>query len=221
MMYIESSAGIEELFCDYKITDEINGFPVPATGFVELNKNHTGKVLLKTKDTKDVFILHPSDEQTRGEGSQTELIGIHEAVEDMISDYLYMSYTGEFTVNEILGHIFEGTGYTFQVDGYAGANTQPLEDFGEDEKMALINDVCEVWGMEYRVSGRHYTFDRRRGSSTEEVFRYKMNITGSKVNLDTTNLRTYIRGYFGEDEDGNAIEREYTHPLADVYGIKH
>lgn len=222
-MYIKSRQGSEVLRTNYTVTDDINGVPTIETDELQLKDFHETPIKMLSPSLIDEFVLVIKDEAAASDSSLMKMIGVHRFIYDMNLSRVYDEYTQYFSIENILGLIFDGTEYTFEVKGDKTYYALMFENFGDKDKMSLIQQICSRWEVEYHISGTHVVFGDRRGSLTGNMFRYKMNILDSNINLDISKAATYIRGYFGKkaEEEGDEdtyVEKEFLHPLAEQYG---
>jgi phage minor structural protein len=151
-------------------------------------------------------------EKPRGATYVKEVVAVH-TLFDLIDDHQYATHTGSLTLDSALNFVLNGTGYTWVVaDTFA---TQTWENFGDDNRLALLQDVLKRYGAEFTLAGTQLTFRRKIGNATDFQFRYNYNVKTLARDVNTNNLSTYIKGY------GKEIESEYTSPNADIFGIKH
>lgn len=222
-MYIKSRQGSEVLRTNYSVTDDINGVPTIETNELQLKDFHDTPIKMLSPSLIDEFVLVIKDEAAASDSSLMKMIGVHRFIYDMNLSRVYDEYTQYFSIENILGLIFDGTEYTFEVKGDKTYYALMFENFGDKDKMSLIQQICSRWEVEYHISGTHVVFGDRRGSLTGNMFRYKMNILDSNINLDISKGATYILGKFGKkaEEEGDEdtyVEKEFLHPLAEQYG---
>lgn len=227
-MYIKSVSGTEVFKSEYQIHDSINGIPTIELDYTQLSKTHTEPIYFLSKAWNDRFAMIIKEEESIADSKRVKFTGVHAFIYDFKASRIYDTYTQYFALENILGLIFDDTGYQFEVSGDTQYYVEHFQNFGNKDKMALFNQVLDRWGLEFHVRGTTVFISDARGEETTRQFRYKMNITNSKVNLDVSEGATYIRGFFGrkpEPEDENqtdtSFEREMTHALADTYGIRH
>lgn len=222
-MHIQSKQGSEVLRTNYTITDDINGVPTIETDELQLKQFHDTPIQMLSPAFIDEFVLVLKDEAAVADSSLVRMTGVHRFIYEMNLSRVYEEYTQYFSIENMLSLIFADSGYSFEVKGDKTYYALMFENFGDNDKMSLIQQVCSRWEVEYHIDGTHITFGDKRGSITGEVFRYKMNVLDTKVNLDISKGATYILGKFGKkaEEDGDIdtyVEKEYLHPLAAQYG---
>ncbi|PEL75420.1 hypothetical protein CN603_13125 [Bacillus toyonensis] len=137
---------------------------------------------------------------------------IHDFFVKMIDTQKYEVHNGSMTFRNVLDFVFEGTGYqTAIIDSFYARD---FENFGKDNRLALLKKVLERYRAEMSVSGNLVSFKTKIGEDTDFQFRYNFNIKTFERTIDTKSLATYIRGY-GKD----GLMREYTSPNAHVFGF--
>lgn len=225
-MYVTSKAGTEILKSQYEIIDSINGIPTLETDYSQLKHNHTEPMLMLSPAFTDKYIMVLKEQESVTESSRLRLTGVHSFIYDFSLDRIYEEYTQYFSLENILTLVFSDTEYEYEVSGSTRYNALDFENFGNNDKMSLINQICDRWELEYRVKGNKVYFADQRGTKTTKQFRYKMNIHDSHVNLDISEGATYIRAYFGKKDEENPsnstyVEKEMLHPLAEDFGVRH
>lgn len=225
-MHISSKAGTEIFKNEYQIIDGINGIPTLETDYSQLKYNHPEPMVMLSNAYDDRFIMIIKEQESVAESSRLRLTGVHSFIYDFSLDRIYEEYTQYFSLENILSLLFDGTDYTFEVKSDIYYYALDFQNFGDNDKMSLINQICDRWELEYHVTGNKVVFGQRRGRETTKQFRYKMNIADSSVNLDISEGATYIRAYFGKKDEENPenstyTEREMTHPLVEEFGIRH
>lgn len=139
---------------------------------------------------------------------------------DIIDVYQYGTISGTKTISEALSFALNGTGYIFVVvDAF---DPVPLENFGDDNALALFQKVLELYQAEFDLVGNEVRLYKQIGADTDFQFRYKHNVKTIAKTIKTDNLSTYIKGFGKQNDDGTyAATAEYTSPMADIYGIRH
>jgi len=126
----------------------------------------------------------------------------------LVDDFKYEIHGGTRTFNDFMSFVLDGTGWTFinaDVDGY-----QLLPNFGEANPIVLIEQLCTAFNCERQLlPGKVIRFSKKIGRDNDTQFRYRHNIETLSYSINTTNLKTQIRGYGSE-----GIDVTYTSPLA-------
>ena len=120
-------------------------------------------------------------------------------------------YGGTRTFDEFATFIFSSTGWTFTSDV---AGSKLIENFGENNVIALVNALCQVYECEYKIlPNNRVHFSKQIGRDIDFQYRYGYNVKALSKNIDTTKLKTYIQGY-GADN----LYVAYTSPTESVFG---
>lgn len=127
----------------------------------------------------------------------------------------YDIYGGTHTFNEFLTYVLAGTGWTFDnvdVTGYAF-----IPNFGNDNVVALVDALCGAFNCEFKINADNtLTFAKEIGPNNDAVYRFKSNILALTHDVDTTKLKTVIKG-----TGGNGLNVTYTSPNASIFGERH
>lgn len=220
-LHIISSNNQELIKGRYTVTDEINGVPTLETETVNLSLEHDDPILMYSNAFPDVYNVVIKDEESFGDGRLLELTGVHSFVYQFTFNRLYETYSQYFSLENILNLVFNDTGFTFEVAADRQYYALSFDNFGDKDLLSLVSQICERWELEYNIDGKHVSFSSKIGEDNQQVFRYKMNIAGSKVNFDASKGATYIEGTFGDAEKGTLFKKSLTSKLAENYGILH
>lgn len=121
-------------------------------------------------------------------------------------------YGGTHTLIEFANFVFNGTGWTFTSDITSSAF---IPNFGEENVIKLAQAMCKAFECEYKIlPNKQLHFAKNIGPDNDAQYRYAHNVKALSKSVDTTNMRTRIKGYGG---DGLAIT--YTSPNAIKYGV--
>lgn len=127
----------------------------------------------------------------------------------------YDIYGGTHTFNEFMTYVLAGTGWTFDnvdVTGYAF-----IPNFGNDNVVSLIDALCGAFNCEFKINADNtLTFAKVIGPNNDAVYRFKSNILTLTHDVDTTKLKTVIKG-----TGGNGLNVTYTSPNASIFGERH
>lgn len=170
------------------------------------------------------YIIKETNEIGVGITKVKEFVAVRKIFDDLVNHYIYTKTTQSNSLGYFLNLILAGSGYTANVIGAFG--NERLEEFGEDNALALFQHLLNTFEAEFTTTGKTITVRDRVGGNSNFRFQYKHNITGIKINIDTKNLSTYIKGYGkpavdskGKPTGGYVVEGEYTAPNASLYGI--
>jgi phage minor structural protein len=167
----------------------------------------------------DTYRIKQVSEKNRGQTFIKEVVAIHTFF-DLIDKHQYETHTGSMTFQAALQFVLSDTSYTWDiVDSFLARD---FENFGDDNRLALFQDLMKSYQAEFTLNGTHLTFKQKIGNATDFQFRYGYNIKTINRNVNTNNLSTYIKGYGKQNDDGTyVVESEYTSPNEAIFGIRH
>lgn len=195
-----------------EITEEVNGpFTLALTSF--FHANNPGHDLIEEETIITVEGYDFRVKQLKENNGRKEVVApstffdlVHERQDDI--------YGGTRTFNEFASFVFSGTGWTFETDGSLGYALIP--NFGEDNVIKLNNTLCDAFDCDFKIKpGNVVLFGKQIGGDNDFQFRYKHNIKALSKSVDTTNLRTAIKGIGFE-----GLEVVYIADSADKYGVR-
>jgi len=150
------------------------------------------------------YVIKQLAEKTLGKSSTLSCTAIHKMIEDFNNHRIYDIKNGNMSLADSLKFIANGLGYTFQIDTSGLPNTVALENFGDDYTWNLFKSILEKFGAEFKIIGTIIIIQKEIGYKTENQFHYLFNIDQPQKEIDTTTLKTYIRGY-GKTKDEKDI----------------
>lgn len=147
----------------------------------------------------------------------------HRFFADMNRNYVDTKYNetdGNLKRDTMLSMIFNGTGYTYELNSSGIASTYAsTDDWGDDYCLSLFNDFISKFGLEYDVTGKHVKLAKEISRQTDNRLLYHFNINDPEVAFDSSSLYTYIKGFGHQLDDGSyAVTSEYISPMAAKYG---
>jgi phage minor structural protein len=223
-LYIRSPVGTRERLTDYIVERDMR---------TDGTKQLTVTVYLTQKNQHAFGLLQNQcvfgylDEEyvikqvTKNLPNQIQCTAISKFFEDLDSNFIYTTTSGDLSIQQMLDFCLAGTGYSYSVDTAGIAATFAANSFGNSDSLSLFQQVMTDFGTEFAVNGNQIIIAQQIARKTDNQFRYKMNLVSPTNTIDTSSLRTYIKGFGHQYEDGTyAAQIEYTSPLASVYGIK-
>ncbi|EST11100.1 phage tail protein [Sporolactobacillus laevolacticus] len=223
-LYIRSPVGARERLTDYIVERDVR---------TDGTKQLTVTVYLTQKNQHAFSLLQNQcvfgylDEEyvikqvTKNLPNQIQCTAISKFFEDLDSNFIYTTTSGDLSIQQMLDYCLAGTGYSHSVDTNGIAATFAANSFGNSDSLSLFQQVMTDFGTEFAVNGNQIIIAQQIARKTDNQFRYKMNLVSPTNTIDTSSLRTYIRAFGHQYEDGTyAAQIEYTSPLASVYGIK-
>jgi phage minor structural protein len=158
----------------------------------------------------DTYRVKQLKEKSRGKVTFKEVVAIHTFF-DLIDEHIYEVHNGSLTFANAVQFVLGPYGYTWDIIGTFYA--QDWENFGDENPIALFQDLLKRYKAEFTLNGTHLTFKNKIGNATDFQLRYNYNIKSIEKSSDSSNFSTYIRG-FGKD----GLEAEYISPLDEANG---
>ncbi|MGM0966931.1 MAG: phage tail protein [Bacillota bacterium] len=171
------------------------------------------------------YVIKKTRPVTANKTIKIEASGVYKPLIDLADNYVY-SKSGKkkkMTIDDMVAIALEGSGYSYDISPEGLDATFELEDFGDGFSNDLLRDLLDKYKAEYTIEGKKVVIAKELARDTDYQIRHKFNARDESVEIDTSSLKTYIRGY-GKQNDKTkayAVELEYTSPLAEIYGIKH
>lgn len=153
--------------------------------------------------------------QYQQNGTEKKITAAHIFYE-LNNAYKYDIYGGTRTLDDFATWLLNGTGWTFEnVDI---ADYAMITNYGEGNVITLLQTLVSAFKCEFKIlPNKVIRFAKVIGEDNDLQYRYKYNISDLTQSIDTTSLKTQIRGY-----GGNNLVYTYTSPLAshDRIGIR-
>lgn len=228
LLTVRDMGGVEEPLSGFFVTrnnGEDGEKSISAVG-VRTSFNQYGYDKLTNQTTliyrDEEYIVKTSSESANSGRPSKEVTAIHRIFEDLKDRYVAEEKKGDMTLKDMVSFALKGTGYTFEVVTTGLKDKVAVDSFGWQTSYDLLRDALEQFEAEFDYSGTHILIAKEIGRKLEEpTFRFRYNINDPKNEIDTTEFKTYIRGFGKQNEDGSfAIQEEYTSPLAAYYGKK-
>lgn len=132
---------------------------------------------------------------------------------DLGGHYIDDMFAGTRKLSELLDFTFKDTGWTYELD--APDDRLFMPNYGNDNALKLLNALLQVAKLEYQIlPNQRVRIAKQIGPDNGAQYRYGYNIKTLSRVVDTTNLKTRIRGY---GADGLSVI--YTSPNASKFGI--
>ncbi|WP_242242722.1 phage tail protein [Bacillus cereus group sp. BfR-BA-01309] len=208
----EILTGFKSFKCNRRVNGEkiISFLILPTEGnqhsFPMVQEEH------KVEFKNETYVIKSLTERTIGNTYYKQVECIHDFFVNMINKQKYEVHDGSMQFLDALNFVFKDTGY--QPVAIENFYAKDFQNFGKDNRLALLKKVLERYKAEMSISGNIVKFQTRIGEDTDFQFRYNFNIKTFERNVDTKNLGTYIRGY-GAD----GLMREYTSPNKEKFGF--
>ncbi|EEM72121.1 MULTISPECIES: phage tail protein [Bacillus cereus group] len=203
-------------FKSFKCTRRVNGEKIISFLILPTEGNQHSFPMVqeehKVEFKNETYVIKSLTERTIGNTYYKQVECIHDFFVNMINKQKYEVHDGSMQFLDALNFVFKDTGY--QPVSIENFYAKDFQNFGKDNRLALLKKVLERYKAEMSISGNIVKFQTRIGEDTDFQFRYNFNIKTFERNVDTKNLGTYIRGY-GAD----GLMREYTSPNKDIFGF--
>lgn len=137
----------------------------------------------------------------------------------------YEQQSKVWAIDEAMHWAFDGNvlGFTFEIIG--SFPTVQIDNFGDNDALSMLSDILNKFGAILEADNRHLILYSAAewGSVTEKVIRYQYNTDGVQCTVDTSNLKTVIKGYGKQNDDGSYVfdPVTYTSPNITKYGERH
>lgn len=163
---------------------------------------------------------------TKGNSFYLDIRAVHLALDKIDSIRTYERYDGSYTAAALFNIAFEGTGYTFSLNGQF--SSIEIEGFGNGEtKLESFKRLLKRYNAEFYISGSTFYITKYVGRDTSFEYRYRLNAANIKHEHDGTSTATYVRGFGDYDENEQdfikkaEIKLTYESPLAKIIGRRH
>jgi phage minor structural protein len=227
-LFIRSITGQEEMLTDHEVTrkDAVNGDKYINVSIVRTENNEHSFPLIINENIfiydDEEYVIKQHKESLLGFSTKIECTAIHRMFDDLKNNYIYETESGTKRLDFLMNFALSNSNYTYSLITDELPLSVQVENFGDDNSLALFKSVLDKFGAEFEISGTHITVKKHVGSQTDSQFRYKYNISNPSKDINTDSFSTYIRGYGKQNEDGTYMAQvEYTSPLAELFDIKH
>lgn len=223
-LYIRAPVGAKERLTDYIVERDIrtDGTRQLTVTIYPTNKNQHAWSLIQNQCIFGYLGEEYVIKQTINNlPEQIQCTAISKFFEDLDDSFIYSTTSGDLTIQQMLDFCLSGTGYAYTVNATGLSATYSASSFGNSDSLSLFQQVMNYFRTEFSVSGNQIYIAQQIGRKTDNQFRYKMNMISPSNQIDTSSLKTYIKGFGHQYDDGSyAAQTDYTSPLASVYGIK-
>lgn len=209
MLTVRNLEGLEEPLADIYVTRnrKVNGektltFMISPTKENQHAFNMVEEEAILTFDGEE-YVIKKVSQRSVGKKYNKQITAIHKFFTDMIDSRQRNIHNGSLTFVNALKFIFDGTAYSYVVRDEFNAET--FENFGGDNRLALLQTILERYQAEMEIVGPQVEFKRKVGNDTDFPFRYGHNIKTFSRDVDTSNLSTYIKGYGKKKEETDVL----------------
>lgn len=227
-LYVESLTGEQFPLSNYKVTRNAsieNSSLKIKVEIIQDRFNQSGYEQIQNQAylvyEGDKYVIANKNEVPFGRYKKKSIIAEHIFYQHLkLRNRIYATKTGSFTPKELIEFALQGSGYTLTIDTTDLPDKLDVENFGNNNSLALVQELVEKISGEFDYIGNELIVAKQIGRVTDKQIRHYFNVKDPSVEVDTTNLRTYIRGFSTQNEDGSyQYQAEYRSPLADVYGL--
>ncbi|WP_312093801.1 phage tail protein [Niallia sp.] len=232
---IKSITGEMEPVYDYTVTrnNGLSGEKTIKVTSIRTEQNESAYPLIVNEN---IFVYEDEEYviKDHSEITYNKLVGVQTTAIHIFFDDLkwrtrqYDTISGTFDITYLLNFALKGSGYTFTVDAsFIGVKVE-VQNFGDDNGLALFQQILELFAVEYDYSDKHIFVSKRIGEDLDVQFRHRYNISSPTKDINTNDFATYMKGYGKLKEnheeltgdDKYIVVAEYTSPLAQIYGIR-
>ncbi|MCA1183614.1 phage tail protein [Bacillus licheniformis] len=226
-LYVRSILGQEEALTKYSVTRKrgLNSEKYIDVTVVKHETNEHSFPLVQPENyliyEGEEYVIRPINASVRS----VKVKGIHRMFIDLADVYIYevVEKEQEYTIEEALNIALKGTGYNYKVDKSGLPSTIKVSNFGDNFSIDLLKTIASEFGAEFDCAGRTIYMAKQIARYTDHQIRHRLNAANPSKEIDTSQLKTFIKGFGKKDEKTGtyAVTAEYRSPLASIYGIRH
>jgi len=216
-LYVKSLSGEEWPLSLYTVTRNCSvdnaSRTIKVTVFQE-DQNKQGYSQIQNKAylvyDGDTYVIENVNETTVGKRVKKTISADHIFYQNMkLRNRIYETIIGTFTPKELLDFVLKGTGYKLVIDTTDLPTKIEVENFGNNNPLALLQDlVPNKLKGEFDYSNTEVIVAKQIGRITDKQLRHEFNVNSPSQEIDTTNLRTHIRGYGKQVEEQDILSGE-------------
>ncbi|MBN8434727.1 phage tail protein [Priestia flexa] len=227
-LYVEALTGEQFPLSNYKVTRNASIENSSLKIKVEIIQDHFNQSGYEQMQNQaylvyegDKYVIANKNEVPFGRYKKKNIIAEHIFYQHLkLRNRIYATKTGSFTPKELIEFSIQGSGYTLTIDTTDLPAKLEVENFGNNNSLALVQDIVDRIEGEFDYIGNELIVAKQIGRVTDKQIRHEFNVKDPSIDIDTSNLRTYIRGFSQQKENGSyTYQAEYRSPLADVFGI--
>lgn len=217
MFYVTSIDGLiveplSNVGSDFKMEQSTDGSMTVSLSTYNLDYNPGYEVLkgesILTVDGFDFKIKSVDDD-----GSVKKVKGVNLFFESL-KTVKHDIFGGTKTLKERVDFVLSDTGWSATFEDDVVNDYQMMMNFGKDNVVKLIRDICEKHAVEFEVRrNKTLHFSKNTGGDEDYQYRYNYNVSDVVLVEDTNELFTVIKG---TGKDG--IEATYTSPNVNIFG---
>ncbi|MGW7932863.1 phage tail protein, partial [Staphylococcus xylosus] len=196
-----------------------------ATNELFLKENNDLKMWTILFDNKKYKIIS-SNIITKGDYFYVSCTAILHILDWLNTNRIYNRYDKSFPASKAFDLIFADSPFSYILVDKAKAES--FEGLGDgDTRLNVFKKLLNRYSYEMYIDGDVVYLKSRIGHDTNFEYRYQLNASNLKKEVDASAMYTYGIGYADyEDDEENVqdkanIKREYTSPLAKIIGKRH
>ena len=176
---------------NFEMNEEVGGtFTVSFTSFFD--ENNPGYALLDEESIVNVDGYEFRIKQLESSIDRKFITAVS-TFYDLVGIRKETTYGGTRTFDDFASFIMSDTGWTF-TSSVSGSAFVP--NFGDDNVIKLTQWACVAFECEFKImQNKHVHFSKEIGPDNDAQYRYGHNVKALSKSVDTTNLRTSIKGY--------------------------
>lgn len=179
---------------------------------------------VKGANDRTEYVIKYVNRKTLGGKPFVECTAMTLFMEKIKTTNLYNYYEGEYTLELMLNTVFNGTGFSYKVEGEFD-NSLYIETFGNGEsRLEVFKRVLEMWQLEFLINGETIELKKKIIRKPDYFLHDNLNATNISLEEDASEFYTYAKGYgdinSGEPLNTAGVIAQYEHPLANVVGRK-
>ncbi|PAD35986.1 phage tail protein [Terribacillus saccharophilus] len=164
----------------------------------------------------ELFIIGETSRNPIGNTVEKYVRAQHEMF-NKLRTFIETTRSGALRLNACLDIALAGSGLTYEVVG--DFPSEEFENFGQNTGIKLLETIVDRFEVEYRVVGKHLVFAKEIARYTDDHFSHGHNLASIEENVNTDDIRTFIKGFGAVDEETGEylVTAEYESPYAGLY----
>lgn len=202
MIYIKNGSDYipVELYQNVEIVEEVGGNLTLSFTTFNHGNNPYHKIVEETVITVGGYDFRVK--QIKENGIAKSVVAVSTFF-DLGGDFIEEIYAGTKTISDFARFMMKDSGWKYSLDIKNDKHIF-IPNFGYANRIKMIQDFCKATGLEYQIfPNKLVKFAPKEGNDYGAQYRYGHNIKTLDKVVDTTNLKTRIRGF---NEDGTYIE---------------
>ncbi|MDD9148164.1 phage tail protein [Sporolactobacillus sp. CQH2019] len=130
-----------------------------------------------------------------------------------------------WSIDEAMDWAFGGNVHGFTWETVGSFPTVQIDNFGDANALSMLSDILSKFGGVLEADNKHLIIysEAEWGMMTDKQIRYQYNTDEVQMSIDTSAIKTVIRGYGKQNEDGSYVFPPVTYesPNIGIYGERH